>query len=453
MEGVAILIAVFICSVVAATNDYQKARRFQELYDIENRKRAVQVVRSGKRCSLHPDELVVGDLVLLAAGMEVQGDGFLVEACLVEADESSMTGESEPVKKDVLHRCVIEKEREESRAKAGGPHTVSSPVLLAGTKVAPAQQVLSGEGKYVVINVGPNSAIGKITSMVTGGDDSSPRSPETPLQLKLEDLADKIGKFGLFFAVLTLVALLVRLLLRVTVGGERWDKAKHPARIVRAIIIAVGLAQQITVVVVAIPEGLPLAVTLSLAYSVKEMLKENNLVRKLHACETMGGADSICSDKTGTLTQNEMFLTRVVNDRPVRVFDMNSQESLDFLEKLPKQAADLFVEAILANSSEDLVASGHQKTNKGSKTGLALLKYLASLGVDVEAKRREYHIAKRIPFSSNRKRMSTVISTADNQNRLYIKGASELLLSGCTHFHSLEQVGAANEEPGLGAVR
>lgn len=160
---------MLVCSLVAATNDYQKARRFEELYELENKKRAVEVVRAGRRQLLHPDELVVGDLVLLVAGMEVQGDGVLVEASLVETDESSMTGESEPVKKDVLRRCIIEQEREETRQQRGGPHAVASPVLLAGTKV------LSGEGRYVVVNVGRHSAIGKITAMVVAGDDSSPR--------------------------------------------------------------------------------------------------------------------------------------------------------------------------------------------------------------------------------------------------------------------------------------
>ena len=177
------------------------------------------------------------------------------------------------------------------------------------------------------------------------------------MQVKLESLADLIGKFGLFFAIITLLALIARLLLKIYADGRGWDKAKHPAEIVRAIIISVDLILiKITVVVVAIPEGLPLAVTLSLAYSVKEMLKEHNLVRKLNACETMGGADCICSDKTGTLTKNEMFVTHFFGSKIQKVLDMNTK-TLVGVDKLitSSMGRKLLIDCIIGNSIEDLV--------------------------------------------------------------------------------------------------
>jgi magnesium-transporting ATPase (P-type) len=159
VEGLAILIAVLVCALVASTNDHQKAKKFQELYDIEHKKKEVEVIRAKKRISLHPEEIVVGDLIILRGGMEIQGDGILIQGNSIEIDESSMTGESEPQRKDILRRCMIEKEK--------SMKSVASPVLLAGTKA------LSGEGKYLVINVGKNSSMGSINSLVESKDDSN----------------------------------------------------------------------------------------------------------------------------------------------------------------------------------------------------------------------------------------------------------------------------------------
>lgn len=170
VEGFAILVAVLVCSLVASTNDYKKSLKFNELFEEEQAKKEVEIVRNGKKFVTHPEELVVGDLVILKSGMEIYGDGVIIESNSVEVDESSMTGESEPQRKEIMRRCIIEHEKflaHEANSTVKKDFPVPSMVLLAGTKV------VAGEGKYVVINVGPNSAIGSIKSLVAGANDGN----------------------------------------------------------------------------------------------------------------------------------------------------------------------------------------------------------------------------------------------------------------------------------------
>lgn len=168
VEGFAILVAVLVCSLVASTNDYKKSLKFNELFEEEQAKKEVEIIRSGKKLVIHPEELVVGDLVVLKSGMEIYGDGVIVESNCVEVDESSMTGESEPQRKEMLRRCLIEREKYlayESNNTVKKDFPVPSMVLLAGTKI------VAGDGRYIVINVGPNSAIGGIKLLVSAGDE------------------------------------------------------------------------------------------------------------------------------------------------------------------------------------------------------------------------------------------------------------------------------------------
>lgn len=199
--------------------------------------------------------------------------------------------------------------------------------------------------------MGKNSAIGKIKELL------SKNNEETPLQKKLDKIATDIGKFGLVAATITLIVLVGRLIWDLHTG-DGWDSEKHPAELVSFFIIAVNLfIRKITIIVVAIPEGLPLAVTLSLAYAVKQMMKKNNLVRRLHACETMGGADCICSDKTGTLTQNKMELTHFWNVKLVQIFKSQKNEFSPLSEFIPsgRNSERVFEDLIIANSCEEPV--------------------------------------------------------------------------------------------------
>jgi magnesium-transporting ATPase (P-type) len=236
------------------------------------------------------DQVVAGDICVIDAGMELPGDGIVIEGFDVEADESAMTGEPEPLPKNSIDKCFNKMTEiiEEGQANMAGIHEVPSPILVSGTKIA------NGTGRMIIFLVGPDSSIGKIKETV-----NSNQKDTTPLQDKLEKIAEDIGKFGLVAAVCTMMIMVLRVMMDYG-ENKKWSSLETNS-------IVDGILVSITVLVVAIPEGLPLAVTLSLAFSVKKMLDDKNLVRKLHACETMGGANIICSDKTGTLTRNEMY--------------------------------------------------------------------------------------------------------------------------------------------------
>lgn len=208
-----------------------------------------------------------------------------------------MTGETDPVKKGSLDQCIETRNRliAEGSKNTAGRHSVPSCVILSGTKI------LTGEGKMVIMVVGDSSSVGKIKALLRQKEDT-----ETPLQAKLKIIAENIGNFGLISAILIVAILLLRLAIE-RIQAKEWERDNW-GDLVEFLLIG------ITVLVVAIPEGLPLSVTLSLAFSVKKMLKDQNLVRKIEACETMGGANMICSDKTGTLTMNVMTLTTWYND-------------------------------------------------------------------------------------------------------------------------------------------
>jgi len=259
--------------------------------------------------------------------------------------------------------------------------------------------------------VGEFSVIGQIRKYLTQ------ETEVTPLQQKLETIARDIGKFGLVSAVLVLIILLIRFLVdRGTT--DTWGEGSEYVELIRYVIIA------ITVVVVAIPEGLPLSVTLSLAYSVKKMMTDKNLVRKLQATETMGGANNICSDKTGTLTQNKMNLTNFWNER---LIEINPYDKCHLSDTFPEKFHDLMKQAIACNSSATLVPYN------GSKTEIALLEFLQNRGEDYETLRNQYFNSDSIkfPFSSQRKRMSVICENIDNGlpsgKRMHIKGKNIFL--------------------------
>lgn len=399
---------MFISAGVQAINDYQKDKQFRELNEAAMASKKVTVKRDGKDVFIQLGEVVVGDIVDCIAGDEIAGDAILVTASSVQADEASMTGESIALDKDTQDKCEMIRNNisAEGKANTAGNHEVPSPVLLSGTNIQ------AGSGKMMIIAVGPRSAIGKIRATITDkGDD------ETPLQKKLEKIARQIGLFGLIAAILTLIIMVVRALI---------DNDKILETIVEGFLVA------ITVLVVAIPEGLPLAVTLSLAFSVKKMLNDKNLVRKLHACETMGGANIICSDKTGTLTKNEMFLTHFWNLEPRQVYHFETEENMNFTTYVGENQQTLFKQVLCCNTTAKL------KGNKGNPTEMALLKYMDNCGVDVTAAQDRNQPIDKMDFSSKRKRMSSLVRDDDGRELMLIKGASELILENCVDLLDLQ---------------
>ncbi|KAL4441620.1 hypothetical protein ABPG74_021552 [Tetrahymena malaccensis] len=427
VEGVAIFVAVFVCATVTSVNDYQKERQFLVLNSEADKRKIITIIRNGQKENLHQSLVMVGDLVELTEGMEIPADGIVLEASELTTDESAMTGETDPLKKSTLSDCIKKRDFiiNQGAKNVSSSHDVPSPVLLSGTRI------LTGQGKMLIIVVGDFSCVGKISKLL-----KSKETEATPLQEKLEAIAMDIGNLGLKSAIAIVAALFIRFAIEKIVNNS-WDNSQDWGEMLNFIIIG------ITVVVVAIPEGLPLSVTLSLAYSVKKMLKDNNLVRKLQACETMGGADCICSDKTGTLTQNVMTLTSWWNEELQEFDKYNEKDELaNYIAPERKFFSKLFLQSCAINCSADL-----RPAEKGSKTEVAVLKLLEKFDQNYETWREKYIPELTFPFSSARKRMSTVINS-DGKRILLVKGASELVLAACNKFISKknEEIRKIDEE-------
>jgi P-type Ca2+ transporter type 2B len=409
IEGFAILMAVFVSSFVQALNNYQKEKEFQKLNAEAENLKSIKIIRDGQEQECKLTECLVGDLVVICGGDEIAADGVIVQAFSIGCDESAMTGETELMEKAALETCIAK--RNDFRRRHGNEshlhspiHEVPSPILVSGTNFK------QGSGLMIVTCTGEFSAIGKINKTIQDNNEDD----ETPLQKKLTKIADDIGKLGLICALLTVFIMIIRVFVSYfTRSGGGWT-TNDTTLIVQAFLIG------ITVVVVAIPEGLPLAVTLSLAYSVKKMLDDKNLVRKLHACETMGGADIICSDKTGTLTLNKMFLTDFWNIQPMKL-----QESTHYNQFVDGSLEEIFVQVMTCNSLDD------PSKESGNPTDQAILKYmLNNCGVNAVEVRSSYPKVFMEPFTSDRKRMSTILTTK-NGNIMLLKGASELIARSC----------------------
>jgi Ca2+ transporting ATPase len=352
--------------------------------------------------------------------MENPADGILLEGFSVQVDESSLTGESKPMNKASFSECMAKYDAwiRNNPGKVMSSHQLPSPVILAGTKV------INGTGKMIIINVGKHSAIGSINEIIESGE-----AEMTPLQMKLELIARDISFFGLGSAVILFVVLIIRWIIENSInGGSGWNNkpaVDHVNYVLQAFLMG------ITVLVVAIPEGLPLAVMLTLAFSVSKMMEQNNLVKNLVSCETMGGANIICTDKTGTLTKNEMFLTNVWTGNTYTVYDSIKGTEIHFDTFIAEQARELFLNTIILNSLED------PSMKKGNPTEMAFLKYLQMCKVDIIGKRESFEKIFQATFSSNRKRMSTIIKMKDGKTIVFIKGASELIIESCDFFHDL----------------
>ncbi|EMS61094.1 Calcium-transporting ATPase 2, plasma membrane-type [Triticum urartu] len=393
-DGIGIFASIILVVSVTATSDYQQSLQFRDL-DKEKRKILVQVTRDGFRQRILIDDLLPGDVVHLAVGDQVPADGVFVSGFSLLLDESSLTGESEPV--DVNE---------------------DKPFLSSGTKV------LDGSGQMLVTSVGMRTQWGKLMAALTeGGND------ETPLQVKLSGVANIIGKIGLFFAVLTFVVLSQEL-----IGQKYHDGLLLSWSGDDVLEILNHFAVAVTIVVVAVPEGLPLAVTLSLAYAMEKMMNDKALVRQLAACETMGSATVICSDKTGTLTSNRMTVVKAcICGNTVEVSDPLIPSSLS--SELPEVAVETLLESILTNTGGEVVVDQNGKQDIiGTPTETALLEFALSLGGNYKQKRQETKIVKVEPFNSVKKRMTVILELPGGGYRAHCKGATEIVLAACDKF-------------------
>jgi len=384
VEGVAIWIAVIIVICVGAGNDWQKDRQFRKL-NAQREAIQVKVVRGGAQVLVNNTDVVVGDVLLLDTGDKVIADGVVVESFNLTLDEASLTGEGDPIHKNIDQ----------------------DPWVRSGT------QVTEGSGKVVVVAVGPHSEWGKILAMVTEEEDQ-----QTPLQEKLEIVATAIGKVGLFVAVACFIAMLIK-----------WcvENKGFPIKKINDHGPVQFFLYAITIIVVAVPEGLPLAVTISLAYSMKKMMKDNNFVRVLSACETMGGATAVCSDKTGTLTENRMTVTK-------GWFCGAHSDEVPAPEALPREAVVALGVNVAMTSKAFLIENEDGTTGfVGNRTECALLIMCRKWGIDYKAERERLHadLFQLYGFSSERK-MSCCVMREGGKLVVYNKGAAEWVLKRCT---------------------
>ncbi|EGD97840.1 cation-transporting ATPase [Trichophyton tonsurans CBS 112818] len=407
VEGVAICVAILIVTIVTAVNDWQKERQFVKLNKKKN-DREVKAIRSGKSIMISIFDITVGDILHLEPGDAIPADGIFLSGHGVRCDESSATGESDQMKKTDGHEVW-------DRINNGTATKKLDPFIISGSKV------LEGVGTYLVTSVGPNSSYGKIMlSLQTSND-------PTPLQVKLGNLADWIGGLGMAAAGTLFFALLFRFLAQLP--DNHHSPAMKGKEFLDILIVAV------TVIVVAIPEGLPLAVTLALAFATSRMVKENNLVRILRACETMGNATVICSDKTGTLTQNKMtvvtgtFGMKDTFDRTPEAEGEGPSAVTQMFNEASTDARDLVMKGIALNSTAFEGEENGEKTFIGSKTEVAML-HLAQryLGLSLTEERASAEIVQLIPFDSARKCMGVVIRQSEGTFRLLVKGAAEIML-------------------------
>jgi len=418
IEGVAIIVAIVIVVLVGSLNDYQKERQFAKL-NKKKQDRLVKAIRSGKTAEISVYDILAGDILLLEPGDMVPVDGILIEGFSVKCDESQATGESDIIRKRPADEVFAAIENHESLKKM-------DPFIQSGARV------MEGAGKFMVTSTGIHSSYGK--TMMSLNED-----PEiTPLQSKLNIIAEYIAKLGGAVALLLFLVLFIRFCVNLSRKYASYTPAEKGHQFINIFIVVV------TIVVVAIPEGLPLAVTLALAFATTRMLKDNNLVRHLKACEVMGNATTICSDKTGTLTQNKMqvvagtigtshrFGTTTTPDQP----ESSEREvgAQEVVSALGPDVKDLVLQSIALNSTAFEGDDNGETTFIGSKTETALLimarEHLAMGPVSEErANAKTLHL---IPFDSGRKCMGIVVQLDNGRARLYVKGASEIMLEKCT---------------------
>ena len=375
-EPVGIFIAILLATGLAFFFEFKADKEFEILNQV-NDDEPVQVVRDGSITQIPRKDVVVGDVVVINTGEEIPADGQLLEAVSLSIDESTLTGEP------LCHKTT-------------DPGLFDPDATFASDRVMRGTKVMEGHGVMTVTAVGDHTENGKVYEAAQIDD-----GVKTPLDEQLDGLGRLISKISYIIAAGIIVGRVVMYF--VNTGSFDW--MPFLAYLLQTLMLAV------TLVVVAVPEGLPMAVTLSLAYSMRRMLKTNNLVRKMHACETMGATTVICTDKTGTLTQNRMQVYEA------RFFGNPSDEVLQ--------------EGIAVNSTAQLDLSGGTPQVLGNPTEGALLLWLRARGADYQALREKAGRIEELPFSTERKYMATVVRSATGRKMLYVKGAPEIVFAMC----------------------
>ncbi|CAA2974228.1 calcium-transporting ATPase 12, plasma membrane-type-like, partial [Olea europaea subsp. europaea] len=391
-EGGSICVAVFLVVVVSAASNFRQERQFDKLSKISSNIN-IDVVRDGRRQKISIFDVAVGDIVFLMIGDQIPADGLFIDGHSFQVDESSLTGESDHVEIDSKH----------------------NPFLMSGSKVA------DGYSRMLVISVGMNTAWGKMMSSITKDSNE-----QTPLQERLNKLTTSIGKVGLSVAFLVLVVILIRYFTGNTEdenGNREYNGTRTDLNDIFNSVLRI-ISTAVTIVVVAIPEGLPLAVTLTLAYSMKRMMADQAMVRNLSGCETMGSATVICTDKTGTLTMNQMKVTKFW-------LGHDNMEEDQYSQAIALDLQELFHQGIGFNTTGSIYKPKSESVIEysGSPTEKAILSWaVQDLRMDIEELKQNYTIIHVETFNSEKKRSGILIrKKVDNTNHVHWKGAAEMV--------------------------
>ena len=477
IDGVSIVIAVLVVVLVGSITDYQKEKKFHELNEVQAEGTKYKLIRNGQPEDHISDDLLVGDLIMINYGDIMPADVLLIDGNGIKMDESALTGESDAMKKERIEKCRELKNQGETK--------LPSPLILSGTNC------VEGSGKGIVIAVGEHSQKGIIRRTVDNAQENS----QTPLEAKLERIAELIGYFGIGAGIVTLVALIIRFAISFTDEKDDYEKTSKVETVITAMLFnfpdrrdedgfannsdsnlidpRVNVAKKIldiiilciSIVVVAIPEGLPLAVTLSLAFSIKKMMDYNNLVRKMHACETMGGANYICTDKTGTLTKNEMSVFQVLTGTWQKELQQNMEVAevgkLDSQKKNPDEvkqiredhttlfknekywemlytAISVNVDASIRKLDKENINGDTEICETKNKTDKAFIDFLYRFKSPISVLKDKYlkdeGSFKQFPFDSKKKRMTTFVKHSDFGYRLFSKGGGENARVFCKYY-------------------
>ena len=480
VDGVSIIVAILVVVLVGSITNYQKETKFHELNEVQNEGTKYKIIRNGIPEDYMSDDILVGDLIMVTYGDIMAADCLLVEGNGVKMDESALTGESDAMKKEPFNRCM------EVLDSNQGKGSIPSPLILSGTNC------IEGSGKAIVLAVGDHSQKGIIRRTVDNAQENS----KTPLEEKLEDIAGMIGYFGLGAGIVTLVALFIRFgisyskllkdyaneskvesimtgflfnfptrIVEDNIRGNTNNNLTDPKTMIAKNILDI-IILCISIIVVAIPEGLPLAVTLSLAFSIKKLMDYNNLVRKMHACETMGGANYICTDKTGTLTKNEMNVYKILTgEKEIKLNENREVEGVGNVDKgrgdineqqlredhkiyfknenywnLLKVAISLNVDCSITQLDEPDINGDTEKCETKNKTDKAFIEFLYRFRSPISIQKEKYlskpENYKQFPFDSKRKRMTTFVINEEfpQQYRLFTKGGGENSSLYCTQY-------------------
>ena len=480
IDGVSIIVAILVVVLVGSITNYQKETKFHELNEVQNEGTKYNIIRNGVPKEYISDDILVGDLIMVNYGDIMAADLLLIEGNGVKMDESALTGESDAMKKEPYHKCIELQDKGESK--------LPSPLILSGTNC------IEGSGKAIVLAVGDHSQKGIIRRTVDNAQETS----RTPLEEKLDNIAGMIGYFGLGAGIVTLVALFIRfgisfdkqnrgyqkdskvesvmtfylfnfphLKIQDEIAGHTNNNLTDPKTMIAKNILDI-IILCISIIVVAIPEGLPLAVTLSLAFSIKKLMDYNNLVRKMHACETMGGANYICTDKTGTLTKNEMSVFKVLTGNAE--FQLKQNMNMENVGKLGteranntdvvrqirenheqyfkneqyweilKVAISLNVECSITKYNDPDINGDMEKCETKNKTDKAFIDFLYRFKSPISTEKdiflKNQSLYKQFPFDSKRKRMTTFVFNEQfpSKYRLFSKGGGENAALFCKSY-------------------